>query len=435
MADGRAGYDDLTVVAPVRFVNVRGSVRVFYAMAKIVTPGKPDRWTVAVGAFGEAGLQAPNLSFDKGLLSGGINALWGGGNITGMQFYTFDNEKEAREFPGRYAAEHAKALARRNPAVGPLLTVPFLGDKLRDLLKPGRKLPEPDRWSVETGPAGGLTPKLGIGGVELSAATRYWSLSGVQRDKDGNTILNMRDRILTDPTLTFDLAKLPKQVTQRGAGAVLQKLEEAGKAKFGSKFEIPGKLRDYINRSLAEGIKAGVTVELIGQNEYQYMVDKNGKPVKFARNVLTSWTLRGRGSVALGGGKGRLETPLTRQIPLDGGRQFTSYSLDLSDPEHNRVATGVFANGMLTQRGAGSAYFVEFTPIGEQMDNLLRSRGTITRMTYDESVHGRSVGLENLGKRDSGAIRYDGEDNQTTLTKAEIWRDGIGWVPWNECHR
>jgi hypothetical protein len=424
-ADGSAGYRDLTVVVPVRYVDVRGSVRVFYAMAKIVTPGKPDRWRVAIGMFGEGGVQAPDIGF--------LSSPWIGGNVTGMQFYNFDNEKDAREFPRRYAEEKAKWVARHHPMVAPLLTVPFLGDKLRDLLSP-RDLPDPDGYSVEVGPAGGFNPKLKFGGFDLSAATRFWSLAGVQRDKDGNTIINLRDRVLTDPTLTFDLTKLPKQVTQRGAEAVLKELEMAGKAKFGPEFEIPEKLRDYINRSLANGVKAGITIELIGQNEYQYMLDKNGNPTKFTRNLLTSWTLRGRGNVTLGGGDGRMEIPVTRQIPLDGGRQLTSSSLDLSDPVHRNAALALLASGMFTQKVGIGSYSAQFTPIGEYVSQLMRTRGTMTRMTYDESVSGLSGGFEKLGKR-NGAVRLDGEDNQTTLTRAEIWRDGIGWVPWDDCHR
>ncbi|MEU6039248.1 hypothetical protein ABZ801_27985 [Actinomadura sp. NPDC047616] len=424
MADGSAGYKDLTVVVPVRYVNARGSIRVFYAMAKIVTPGKPDRWTVAVGAFGEAGVQAPDLKF--------LSGLWAGGNVTGMQFYSFDNEQEARDFPQRYAEERAKQALRHHPLVAPLLNVPFLGDKLKDLLG-GQGLPEPDRDSVEAGPAGGLNPKLKLGGLDASAATRLWSLSGVQRDKDGNWILNMRDRVLSDPTLTFDLSKLPKQVTQRGAEAVLKELELAGKAKLGPEFQIPDKLRDYINRSLAKGVKIGATVELIGQNEYQFMLDSSGKPVKFTRNLTTSWTLRGRGNVTLDG-KGKVEVPVTRQIPLDGGRQVSTSSLDLSDPTHRNAAIALFASGMLTKQSGAGSVSAQFTPAGAIMDNLLRTRGTMTRLTYDEGVSGLSAGLENLGKT-GGAIRYDGENSQTTLTKAEIWQDGMGWVPWDDCHR
>ncbi|MEU6039251.1 hypothetical protein ABZ801_28000 [Actinomadura sp. NPDC047616] len=421
-ADGSGGYHDLTVVVPAQVLNLRGSIRVFYTIGKVVAPGKRDRWVVSVGAFTEGGVQTPDLPL--------VSGMWLGGNVTGTQYYSFDNEQEARDFPRRYAEQRARQAVRYHPVVLPLLSVPVVGDWLSDLI--GGHLPEADRTAVEIGPAGGLNPGLNIGAVDLSAASRGWSLLGVQHDRDGNWIVNMRDRVLSDPTLTVDLSKLPKQVTRRGAQAVLNELELLGMTHFGPHFEIPAKLRDYVNRSVANGVKLGATVELIAQNDYQYMLDSKGTPVRFTRQVTTSWTLRGRGNINLGGGGSKVKIPATGQIPIDGGRQVSTSSLDLSDPMHRRAATALFTAGVLQRVGAVG---LSSHRQAQLVDSLFRTRGTMTRLTYDELVSGRSGGLENLVGKLGGAIRYDGENSRTTLTGAEIWQNGRGWVPWTDCHR
>lgn len=424
--DADIGYRDVTVIVPVRYVNARGSVRVFYSITKVIGKDGKVKWVVAVGGYGELGVSAPAIPFLKG--------AWLGGNGTGTQTYSFDNEKEAREFPLKYAQTRAKQALEYNPAIAPLLKVPFLGDKLRDFLG-DTSLPPADKTGIEVGPAGGATPNITLPGeiVDLSAPTRFWSLGGVARDKDGNWILNLRDKALTDPTLMVDLSKLPRQVLQRGADAVLTYVEKQGKDKFGPEFKVPDKLRSYVATAVKRGVKAGMTVEFIGQNDLQYTLDRHGRPVKFSRSTTFSWTARLRGNVS------PLDNvPITGQVPLpvfSGGRTTTNYLLDLRDPHNRAEATRLFAQGALTWKaGMGSAWN-HLTPQGQRLDELFRKRGTVTELTYDESAGGLSGSVEGMGKREEGAFRLEGENGHSELTGARIWRDGQGWVPWTECHR
>ncbi|WP_030172684.1 hypothetical protein [Spirillospora albida] len=416
----------MTVIVPARFVNVRGSVRAFYSITKIIDKDGKVRWLVNVGAFGELGVAAPEIPFLKG--------VWIGGNGTGTQTYSFDNEQDAREFPRKYAEARAKQALQLNPAIAPLLNVPFLGDKLRDWLG-DTSLPKADKTGIEVGPAGGGTPNIKLPGeiVDASAPTRFWSLAGVARDKDGNWILNLRDRALTDPTVMVDLSKLPKQVLQRGTDAVLTYLEQQGKSKFGSEFKVPDKLRDQIAAAVKRGVKAGMTVEFIGQNDLQYTLDKHGNPVRLNRSVTFSWTARLRGNVS------PLDNvPITGQVPLpafSGGRTTTNYALDLRDPQDRREATLLFAQGALTWKAGIGSFHNHLTPQGRKLDELFRRRGTVTELTYDESAAGLSGSIEAQGRRKEGALRLEGENGHSVLTGAKIWRDGQGWVPWTECHR
>ncbi|TDC73516.1 hypothetical protein [Actinomadura sp. 7K507] len=414
------------MIVPVRYVNVRGSVRVFYSITKVIGKDGKARWVVDVGGFGELGVAAPKLPFLKG--------AWLGGNGTGTQSFSFDNEKDAKDFPREYAAALAKKSLEYNPAVAPLLKVPFLGDQLRKWLG-DTELKTPDKTSVEVGPAGGATPNISLPGevAEASAPTRFWSMAGVARDKDGNWILNLRDKALTDPTLMVDLSKLPKQVVQRGADAMLTYLEKQGQSKFGPEFKVPPKLRNYVSTAVKRGVKAGMTVEFIGQNELQYTLDKHGNPVKFTRSTSFSWTARLRGNVSPVD-----NVPITGQVPLpgfSGGRTVTNYALDLRDPHNRAEATRLMALGALSWKaGVGSAVN-QLTPQGRRLDELFRRRGTVTELTYDESAGGLSGGIEGRGKRGDGALRIEGENGHSVLTGAKIWRDGQGWVPWTECHR
>lgn len=451
---GDGAYGELTITFPVRYVDIRGGARVYYTKSKIVDADGAERWVVTVAAFVEASAATPSLPGNQattddplGVDTSGLpfspsGGAWIGANAVGTQTYSFTSQQEADAFPGTYAATRIKQVVgpaiEYNPLTGPLTRIPWLGDKIKGLFD-HEPLKDADSWSVEAGLTGGLngTFKADLWGVKaaISGLGRGWHLAGVSRNRAGDWTFNLRDRGLVDVSLVVDLGTvLKRQKAKSGDPTVdgfLDMLEKVGVQKYGSGFALPQKLRDNLTKNWPD---VGGTVEFIVQSDYQLTVDKDGNPLRYHHAMHTSWTLRGRIADEVKTKSGKVKVPGTFQVPLDGGRQVTSAALDLRDPQNAAAAQNFFVRAGLAYVN-GPTKLAEASPEFTMLDHLIRTRGTQTKLTYDELTGGGNLGVLAERKARNLLFRVESESTKISLTKSEIWEEGSGWVPWTACHR
>ena len=454
-----AGYGELTVTFPIRWVDIRGGVRLGFQKRKIVTPGKPDRWEVQVYGWGEAAIATPSLPGGQsgaddpagpsqvGLQDPLGGGAWVGVNGTASQTYSFGSQKEADGFPLRYAEARARQLgnhvAQGLPGVGPALGLaehlPWLGQKIKHLIE-GDPLPRAKAWSIEAGPTGGFSGKLSLfnSTLGLSVGGRAWHLMGMSRDDQGNTTFSLKDSAEIEPSVIIDLGLLlPKKVRDGFNGKVDDAINyierELGK-RYGATFKLPAKARESLKANWPD---IGITWKGKISVVYQLTYDKHGKPIKYSRVVDMQGNWYGRGAFEVEKKDKTLKAVGNIQVPLGGDRSLETDSLDLTDPANAKAAQDFF--------GLAAAFWVASplggvgiwgTPIGDQMNSLIDQKGTKTRLEYNSDVGNFKLTGQGLSSKGASLAELKLESENDQLSQALIWDDNRKeWVPWTACHR
>jgi Flp pilus assembly pilin Flp len=448
-------YGELAVTFPVRFVDIRGGIRLGYQQRRIVTPGSPDRWEVTVYGFGEGAVATPSLpggqtdtddplgpTQPRGVSVGG--GAWLGLNVTGGETYSFDSAKEAEDFPWRYAKKRAQDLANVALETNPVTAlptklikvIPWLGDKVKDVLE-GDPLPPRKEWSVEAGPTGGFSGKLDLfRKVALSVGGRGWHLMGVRRNDKGETTFTMKDAVEVEPSVVIDIGEfLPRKVRGGINGRidkVIDKIEQDLSKKYGVVFRLPAKARAAL---IANWPDIGLTWKGKMSIGYQLTTDRQGNLTRYGKTVDMQGNWYGRGTDEVATKKKDKRAVLNVQVPLGGGREVQQSSLDLTDPRNLDAARDFFSSAAQTWAALPVGAQVALSPEAQRLDRLTETAGTRTRQTYESNVGNTKFTGEAKSSKGSGLVELKLEQEKNVLSEAEIWEEGRGWVPWTACHR
>ncbi|MGI8330708.1 hypothetical protein ACRYCC_12145 [Actinomadura scrupuli] len=457
-ADIGTHYGELIVTFPVRYVDLRGGIRLGFQKRRIVTPGRPDRWEVTVYGWGEGAIATPSLPGGQSgtdspagpSQAGGSSPVGGGAwyglNVSAGETYAFDNEKDANGFPLKYAEHRARQLANiaahGNSVTGPLVNVaenlPFgLGGKVKEFIE-GDPLPPRKEWSLEAGPTGGFSGKASLfdGRLGFSVGGRGWHLMGIRRNDQGDTTFTMRDSAELEPSAVIDLGVLiPPAARRRFNGKVddaIDYLERELAKKYGATFRLPYKARESLKANWPD---IGLTWKGKISVVYQLTTDEHGDLTRYTRIVDMQGNWYGRAADEVTRKDKTLKGVVNIQVPLGGERTIEQSSLDVTDPASAEAAKNFFllsaAAWAVSPLGGVVAWG---TPAGDTLNTLVDQKGTRTRLSYDSDVGNLKFTGQASGKRgDSLAeLKLEGEDDQ--LARAEIWEDGKGWVPWTDCH-
>lgn len=464
------GYGEGNVTVPVRYINIRGGIRVGYQQRKITTPGQPDKWEVTIYGFGEGAVATPGsaeaqFGSDSTRTSSHklVGNAWLGTNITGSETYVVNSQQEADNLPLKYAEHRAIQGANLSIKAGKLILdpaisltshIPFVGGKIEEAVNalqiPNVTMPARQNWSIESGPTGGFSGKAKLFGklINGSVGGRYWHLNGVKVSANGEITYTMKESAEVEPSVIVDLdelltaAKLGKQkdaITDKTLNAV----EEAAKKRLGYELKIPPAVRKYIMENWPA---VGVTAKGKISVSYQITVDKNGHASKFTEIFDHQWNYYVRGQM-----QGKLKNKdgsLNYQRPapfLTSERTIEQRTVGMHDPQSAKAVYDFLRLQVPLSVVSPVTSPLVRTPEYDRMQKQINAAGTRTKLTYDSSVsnvkftgeEAKTMGGGNgKTRKDKSLLELKVEHERNALSGAQTWDNTQQkWAPWNDCYR
>lgn len=396
--------------------------------------GKPDIWEVRDMSWTDAGAQVavPNDKLKAG--------IWGTIAGSNTEIYTFDNEKDAREFFEQmkqyrlFNGYGTKVAVRTNPVTGALVKaggwLPWVGDDIEDFWgdkEPDRK-PTQEMW--DGGVMAGFFNDTSLGALPLSVVGKNfgWVSAGISKNNvDGSTTFYFQGSEQLMEALEVDMGRALKLAQTRGPAAVRKAIADVER-KLGERLKMPVALPDSLKQSLLRGTAtdSGLAIGLRGTvgRWYSITIDKNGKPVNFTEmsDFQGSWYGRVDGSVG----------PLSAwyQDSMDGARWRVTSELDLTKPDEYAA----FMRFLETGTGGGSAGpglpGVNAVKAAAELDlYFLNGGGTTAMVQYDYAVR---TGHPSLSVGIVGT-EFEWEASESRATSGQYLKEGTGWVKWDAC--
>ncbi|MFB4300715.1 hypothetical protein [Actinomadura sp. NTSP31] len=426
-------YLEETVTIPAR-INVRTNSRGTVQLTRRVGPDGKSTWEVTDFTWGEGAAASPDLDFGFGKFG-----IWGGGQFTNGTVYSFDGEKEAKKFfddlVDHRIGNTAKFVVRTNPVTGGLSWLvgkaPWVGKYYDRWIGGSEPEKEPSADYQEGGPTGGFKGELNLWKVKLPFKARGWLIDGTRTDrKTGERTTYYTEKGEAEIGLLVDLGDiwkaLPKGTRERAAAGAADALtlavNEIGKRAGAKGIELTPAETEKIKGQIRVDPNVGLNVKHRGQTTWAYTEDKDGNPLGLTKtsnsqNVIY-FRADGKAKGSLEGDKGELTAG--GQWILSSERTVTDKTLDYSDPQDRQAMEDYQRTG---DDGALDDYF----------DG---GGGRMSRLTYD--VTGDTGKLdakgETAGKRKLGGLFETSSEHQAnTLTGAQYYKPGEGWVPWKRC--
>jgi hypothetical protein len=447
------GYAELNVTVPVRYVDVRGGTRLGYQIRRVARPGKPDAWQVWVYGWGELAGATPGLAnaqveSDDALGLDGLRKVpagaWLGVNGTLADIYEFDDEKQARRFPMDYAAHRLRQAADLSLATNPLTSLPYLLSG-----RPMAPAPLPPRreWLIEGGPTAGFTAKADLFKkfLGVSAAGRGWHLGGLRHKQDGGFEMTVRSAGELEGAVITDIGRyMPADVRRKFVGRVDEGVEELARrveAGTGGRVRLPLRVREHLKKNWPD---IGVSVKGKASTSYRLGADARGNLTTFTQIVDSQLNWFGRGADKISETDPRRPgaPPKTKlrdlaanvDVPIGGQRTREQRSLDLGDPAGLALVQDFTAKGLYSEWDRLLPDFVSGGTRTE-LEERFRTHGTVTRLFYDSGVLKGKLSSDRVSRRGIGGVELKLEGERDTLADAQMWKEGVGWVPWSGCSR
>ncbi|SEG43420.1 hypothetical protein SAMN04489712_105195 [Thermomonospora echinospora] len=447
------GYAELNVTVPVRYVDVRGGTRLGYQIRRVARPGKPDAWQVWVYGWGELagatpGLATAQVESDDAL---GLDSLrkvpagaWLGVNGTLADIYEFDNEKQARQFPTDYAAHRLRQAADLSLATNPLTSLPYLLSS-----RPVAPAPLPPRkeWLIEGGPTAGFTAKADLFKkfLGVSAGGRGWHLGGMRYKPDGSFEMTVRSAGELEGAAITDIGRyMPADVRKKFVGRVNEGVEELARrveAGTGGRVRLPLQVREHLKKNWPD---VGVSAKGKASTYYRLGADAKGTLKTFTQIVDSqlNWFGRGADKVSEAAPKRPGEPSKTKlrdlaaniDVPISGERTREQRSLDLGDPTSLKLVQDFAAKGLHSE---WDRLLPDSVSGGTRtkLEERFRTHGTVTKLVYDSDVLKGKLSSDRVSVRGIGGVELKLEGEHNALADAQMWKEGVGWVPWSGCSR
>ncbi|WP_131741432.1 hypothetical protein [Actinomadura roseirufa] len=429
--------------------NSRGTVQL---VQKIGADGKVS-WEVNDFTWGEAGV---HFDFESGKwLKFGI---WGGGEFTNGNVYSFKDEAEARKFFDDLVKHRigntAKFVVRTNPVTGGFSwlvgKIPWVGDKYEDWMGASEPDKEPSADYHEGGPTAGAKLDLTFGKFKDTTKTRGFIIDGTRTDhKTGERTTYYSLKGEGENSLVVDLGDvwkvLPKGTRDRVAAGAADALElfmtKADELLGGQGVVLLPEDRAQLKAQIKVSPSFGINVKVRTATSWSTTEDKDGKPLRMTKSTTTQYVLYTRlegkaevkGEGKVGGGKakpGKIEPVGGKQWILASRRITTDKTLDLTDPTDAQALEKATNHSDIP----GVDYFTRFF---EDLDKYFDAGGgRQSRLVYDVTGDTGKADAkgEAKGKRKwGGFFESSREHEQSTLTKAEFYKPGQGWVEWKRC--
>lgn len=418
-------YLEETVTIPTR-LNVRSNSRnTVQIERKVGSNGKPS-WEVSDFTWGEGGLASPDFKFSFGKLG-----IWGGGQFTNGDVYSFDNEQDAKKFfddlVDHRIGNTAKFVVRTNPITSGFSWLagktPFVGKYYDRWIGGSEPDKEPSADFQEGGITGGFKGELNLWKLKLPAKARGWLIDGTRTDrKTGQRTTYFTEKGEAEVGVLVNLGdvwkKLPKGARERAAAGAADALALAVNEiseRLGAKgIELTPTETEKIKGRIQLNPNAGLNFKRRTQTTWAYTEDKDGNMLGLTKTSNTQDVLYFRADGKLGGsvGSDKGEVIAGKQWLLLSERNVTEKALDYADPQDRKALEEY------RQTGDDAALDRYFTAGG----------GRMSRLTYD--VTGDTDKLD----ANSGALfEGSGEHQINTLTGAQYYKAGQGWVPWKRC--
>ncbi|QKW34171.1 hypothetical protein HUT06_09165 [Actinomadura sp. NAK00032] len=418
-------YLEETVTIPTR-INVRTNSRNTLQLDHRVGANGKSTWEVSDFTWGEGGIASPDFDFKFGKFG-----IWGGGQLTNGDVYSFDNEKEARKFfddlVDHRIGNTAKFVVRTNPLtsgfswlVGKTPVVGKYYDRWIGGSEPDRK---PSADYREGGLTGGFKSELNLWKVKMPAKARGWLIDGTRTDrKTGQRTTYYTEKGEAEAGVLVNLGdvwkRLPKGARERAAAgaadALALAMAEISKRIGAKGIELTPAQTEKIKAKIQLNPNAGLNFKRRAQTTWAYTEDKDGTMLSLTKTSNTQDILYFRADGKLSGGVDSEKGAVIggKQWLLYSERTVTDKTLDYADPQDRKALEDY------GETGDDAALDRYFTGGG----------GRMSRLTYD--VTGDTDKLDvNWG----GLFEGSGEHQINTLTGAQFYKAGQGWVPWTRC--